>query len=450
MSGGVINALNAQLGRVFPERRVYVRTDARTRYWTFSPISQTGTACVLLGVLGWSLLTTVAFVDNAMDGRTVDNRLESSREAYEIKLAGLREQQRLLEEELNRSNERGDVVTGELSEKQQLLVRTTVDLRAAQAELSGLREEFETLLTERREKIAELKAREDEMVRLRLELAEAKQNDLELAETLATFTTTMGEVIAVRDQAVNHARNLDRKVASLETEIARWESKQENLVAQLEDATRTSLSAFDELFVGSDVDLESILMQTRRDYTGRGGGPIDDEPDDVPGMEDHSAAPEDDVRLASLMTDVERMSLMRVAIDRLPFGLPAKGARRTSGFGPRRDPYRRSSRMHNGVDFAGPVGTPIYSTGEGVVTFSARQRGYGIVVKIRHAFGFETVYAHLSKSRVKVGQRVARGDRIADMGNTGRSTGSHLHYEIRIDGKPINPNKFIKADRNVL
>ena len=111
---------------------------------------------------------------------------------------------------------------------------------------------------------------------------------------------------------------------------------------------------------------------------------------------------------------------------------------------------RRTYRMHNGMDFAAPRGTPIYAGGDGVVSFSGRQSGYGIVVKIRHAFGFETVYAHLSKSRVKVGQRVERGERIADMGSTGRSTGSHLHYEIRIDGKPVNPNKFIKAARNVL
>jgi murein DD-endopeptidase MepM/ murein hydrolase activator NlpD len=166
--------------------------------------------------------------------------------------------------------------------------------------------------------------------------------------------------------------------------------------------------------------------------------------------EEAAASPADEERVAALMTDLERVSLMRAAIDRLPFGQPTKGARLTSGFGPRRDPLRRRYSQHNGIDFAAPTGTPIFSTAEGVVTFSGRQRGYGIVVKIRHAFGFETVYAHLNKSRVKVGQRIERGDRIADMGSTGRSTGSHLHYEIRIDGKPVNPNKFIRAARNVL
>ena len=87
---------------------------------------------------------------------------------------------------------------------------------------------------------------------------------------------------------------------------------------------------------------------------------------------------------------------------------------------------------------------------DGIVTFAGRQRGYGRVVKIRHAFGFETVYAHLNRARVKVGQRVGRGDRIGDMGSTGRSTGNHVHYEIRIDNKPVNPVKFIEAARDVL
>jgi murein DD-endopeptidase MepM/ murein hydrolase activator NlpD len=83
------------------------------------------------------------------------------------------------------------------------------------------------------------------------------------------------------------------------------------------------------------------------------------------------------------------------------------------------------------------------------VTISGRQSGHGRVVKIRHAFGFETVYAHLNRTRVKVGQRVGRGDRIGDMGSTGRSSGNNVHYEIRIDNKPVNPVKFIEAAQDV-
>ncbi|MEM7212767.1 MAG: DUF5930 domain-containing protein [Pseudomonadota bacterium] len=448
MSGGVFYTVNERLSRPFPERRIYVRSDAGTRYWTFSPISQAGASVVAFALIGWCAFTSMSYIDKAMDGRTAENRLVAQQEAYEIQLSALRDQQRLLEEELNRSNVRGDAVTTELSGKQQLLVKTTGQLSDAVAELSGLRVEFDRLATEKRESEDLINGLNDEMISLRLALAEANQDGITVAETLQTFAATMDGVIQERDTANGRARDLGERVAVLEDEITDWESRQEHLVAQLEEATNSSLSALGELFVGSDVNLDSILKQTRRDYTGRGGGPVTSDPESE---DDRVERKEQDTqRVAALVNDLERMSLMRIAIDRLPFGVPTKGARQTSGFGPRRDPLRRTYRMHNGMDFAAPRGTPIYASGEGVVSFSGRQSGYGIVVKIRHAFGFETVYAHLSKSRVKVGQRVQRGERIADMGSTGRSTGSHLHYEIRIDGKPVNPNKFIKAARNVL
>ncbi|MFT6913529.1 MAG: murein DD-endopeptidase MepM/ murein hydrolase activator NlpD, partial [Paracoccaceae bacterium] len=100
-------------------------------------------------------------------------------------------------------------------------------------------------------------------------------------------------------------------------------------------------------------------------------------------------------------------------------------------------------------DFAGPTGTPIYATADGVVTHAGWQSAYGRLVKIKHAFGIETRYAHQSRIRVKVGDRVSRGDRIGDMGNSGRSTGTHLHYEVRVGGKPVNPMIYIKAARDV-
>ena len=105
--------------------------------------------------------------------------------------------------------------------------------------------------------------------------------------------------------------------------------------------------------------------------------------------------------------------------------------------------------MHAGVDFAGARGTPIYATADGVVTHAGWQSGYGRLVKIQHQFGIETRYAHQSKIRVKVGQRVSRGQRIGDMGNTGRSTGTHLHYEVRVGGKAVNPMIYIKAANDV-
>lgn len=441
MVGRVIISLNKGFARVFPERQFYLRSEARTRYWTLSPLSQAGIAALLLVGLAWTGLTTAAFIDAATDGRTIENRLEATKEAYEIKIAALHEQQRLLEEELNRSNSRGDVVTAELSAKQRVLVENATSLQAAEVELQGLRAKFRDLVAARRAERDEVNRLNEEIIALRLLLDDSERGRAVTATTLDTFAATMTGVIRQRDRAAGKARTLDTRVASLETEIDRWKSRHEDLIVQLEDATRTSLASFEKLFVGSNVNLKRILKETKRDYTGR-GGPLD-ESDRIETI-GRTNTEEDGERLARLTGDLERMSLMRIAAKRLPFGIPTFGAERTSKFG------MRGRRMHNGVDYAAPRGTPIHATAEGVVSFSGRHRGYGIVVKIRHAFGFETYYAHLSKSRVKVGQRVKRGQRIGDMGSTGRSTGSHLHYEVRIDGKPVNPSKFIGAAKDVL
>lgn len=115
----------------------------------------------------------------------------------------------------------------------------------------------------------------------------------------------------------------------------------------------------------------------------------------------------------------------------------------TSNFGIRSDPFRGTAAMHAGVDIPGPVGTPIYATADGIVSNADRQGGYGNMVEINHGKGIATRYGHLSKILVADHARVVRGQLIALMGSTGRSTGPHLHYEVRIDGHAVNPIPFL-------
>jgi murein DD-endopeptidase MepM/ murein hydrolase activator NlpD len=445
MAASRSRSANGAICQLFPERSICIRSDENARYLTLGPASQLGFACVLVACIGWTGFTSWAFIGKAMDGRTAQSRLEAMQGAHEIQLGALREQQRLLEQELNRSNARGDAVTRQLSDKQRLLVETATRYQSAAVELEGLRAEVEALSARRRGELARIDELNARVARLGLALAEAGRREAAMDATLASVTRTMSGVITERDAAAMRSHSLGERIAGLETEIGAWELRHETLLAEIEAATGQSLDALGEVFVDADLDIENILRQARRDYTGS-GGPFEPLRDD----KRSAAEPPDGQRVAALMDDLERIGLMRVAIDRLPFGTPTEGARITSDFGPRRDPFRRGSGMHEGVDLAAPSGTPIYATAEGLVVFAGRQRGYGNVVKIRHAFGFETVYAHLRKSRVQLGQRVERGARIADMGSTGRSTGSHLHYEVRIDGQAINPDRFMGAARHVL
>jgi murein DD-endopeptidase MepM/ murein hydrolase activator NlpD len=130
----------------------------------------------------------------------------------------------------------------------------------------------------------------------------------------------------------------------------------------------------------------------------------------------------------------------------IPSEKPVKTAEFTSAFGVRSDPFRRASAMHAGIDLAGPVGTPIYATADGTISRSGwNSGGYGNLVEIDHGRGIVTRYGHLSKLLVNEGDRVTRGQVIGRMGSTGRSTGSHLHYEVRIDDRPVNPIPFMRS-----
>jgi Membrane proteins related to metalloendopeptidases len=120
--------------------------------------------------------------------------------------------------------------------------------------------------------------------------------------------------------------------------------------------------------------------------------------------------------------------------------------RTASGYGMRIDPIYRTPRFHTGMDFSAKIGTEIYATGNGTVTFAAWKQDYGNCIIIDHGFGYQTLYAHLSKFRARVGQKVQRGAIIGLVGNTGKSTGPHLHYEVIVKGRHDNPAKYFFMD----
>ncbi len=130
----------------------------------------------------------------------------------------------------------------------------------------------------------------------------------------------------------------------------------------------------------------------------------------------------------------------------IPSMKPVKKYRLTSSYGLRSDPFRGGRRSHKGIDMAGPIGTPIYATADGIVGRSQWVRGYGKYIEINHGNEIQTRYGHMSRLNVKANARVKAGDLIGFIGSTGRSTGSHLHYEVRIAGQAVNPVPFMQSN----
>jgi murein DD-endopeptidase MepM/ murein hydrolase activator NlpD len=157
-----------------------------------------------------------------------------------------------------------------------------------------------------------------------------------------------------------------------------------------------------------------------------------------------------DPRFEKLGFSLARMAVLERALEGIPQVVPATIESITSGFGYRRDPFNGRGAMHAGLDFKGAIGSPIYAAAKGRVSYVGWQQGYGKTVEVTHGNGIMTRYAHLSRFDVKPGQTIEAGDRIAGMGNTGRSTGPHLHFEVRINDRAINPRPFLEAAPDVL
>lgn len=159
-----------------------------------------------------------------------------------------------------------------------------------------------------------------------------------------------------------------------------------------------------------------------------------------------------DPRFERLGLSLARMTALERGLNSIPQTMPASlsATKLSSGFGYRRDPFNGRGAMHSGMDFKGPVGSPIYAAAQGTVSFVGWKSGYGKVVEIDHGSGIMTRYAHLSGFHAKEGQQVASGAHIGALGNTGRSTGPHLHFEVRINNRAVNPRPFLERASNVL
>lgn len=187
----------------------------------------------------------------------------------------------------------------------------------------------------------------------------------------------------------------------------------------------------------SRLGLNPQMMLAKLDARGAEGGPL---------LRLATAADGSlDPRFARLGQSLARMGALEQGLLRLPQVLPANPHDLSSGFGFRTDPFTHAGAFHPGLDFRGPIGSPIRAAARGLVSFAGPRAGYGNCLDIDHGDGLVTRYAHLSAFRARLGQRVAAGQLIGAIGSTGRSTGPHLHFEVRINGSPVNPRPFLAA-----
>lgn len=194
------------------------------------------------------------------------------------------------------------------------------------------------------------------------------------------------------------------------------------------------------LLKGSGLDVGALIERAERDFSGGQGGPL------VPALGTAADGPGEAQSLADVLDRLQRVDRLFEAV---PLAEPMETYRLTSRFGYRRDPFTRRAALHEGQDFGGPRNAPVLATAPGKVVAAKRAGAYGIMVEIDHGMGIRTRYAHLKRALVRQGQRVATGQKVGVMGSTGRSTGAHLHYEVRVDGRALDPARFLAAGQRL-
>lgn len=163
-----------------------------------------------------------------------------------------------------------------------------------------------------------------------------------------------------------------------------------------------------------------------------------------------AASTQADPQYRAMFQGWKKLEQVQQGVVAIPSARPVEVVTFTSGFGVRGDPFGRGAMMHAGVDMPGAMGTSIYATADGVVSRAGWSSGYGNLVELNHGKGIQTRYGHLSALLVAPGMRVTRGQLIARMGSTGRSTGTHLHYEVRLDGHAVNPMPFLQTSNYLM
>ncbi|PCD77661.1 M23 family metallopeptidase [Pseudothioclava arenosa] len=433
----LVNRVNSSLERWLPEQRLFIKSDDATRFIRLRPLTQAGLLAAGVMLFTWSAVASSLLFISGLSAGSGDQSVVATA-AFEDRLVTLSQERDQRAQEAQKAQERFQIALGEVSKMQSQLLASEERRRELETGIRVIQTTLKRTMTERdgaREQVAALsegKARTP---------GAAPAASVEMERTLALLSETLGATAKERDAASAEAQDARNMAEEIALEKRLLEERNDEIFSTLEGAVQVSMEPLDKMFRNVGMSPDKIIGQIRRGYSGT-GGPLAAISLSSKGAIDAAG---DLDRASGILGRLDEMNMYRMAVDKMPFALPVHRGqfRFTSPFG------QRWGRLHAGVDLAGPVGTPIYAPADGVVIKAGRESGYGNMIRIQHEFGIKTIYGHLSRIRVKPGQKVSRGQRIGDMGNTGRSTGPHLHYEIRMGDKPINPMKFIKAGQDV-
>ncbi|SLN49233.1 M23 family metallopeptidase [Oceanibacterium hippocampi] len=396
------------------------------------------------------------------DRDTTRNRLAASLRD----LTELRDKLQTALADNRRRDARLATLAGELEAKRSLAAQEAAAGERLRSRLANLEAAYESAkrksaaltaeLTEREATLAGVIAQRDRLADTSSDVSSRASELLtQLARTTETAALARDALHAnqsrlaaerARQEGILQERDrLRRAVAELEDTVDIIRRSQTNLLARVQEQTLAGVAVLEDAIRLAGLDPDSFVTEPPAETIGQGG------PLTLTGV---SAGAADD--LGSVMSDAGQIELilarwsgLQAALSQMPLARPSDNGYISSLFGKRRDPFTKRKAYHSGVDIAAPKKTPVLATSAGTVTYVGSKGPYGRLVEIDHGAGFKTRYAHLYKTLVKRGEKVQFRQKIGLMGSTGRSTGSHVHYEVLFQGKNYDPSDFFEAGRYV-
>ena len=467
--------------RLFPERQILIRTEGRISYVTLTRGSQVAAATgALLGVaaLGFLVASYVHFGHVITAKQAQVARAELSNQELRRELADLQSQLGTATAAIDGTQHRLDVIGSEYGTLQGSLGDTEQAIKGIADARAQLIAERDDLLNQLQQAQDDASSKADYADQLAKTLEQSKS---ELGQTEAQRRTLSTRIQQLeKDVQASNARALEFKTAfdgtqaklqQISSERERLQAERERLAAE-RDALKQKLQSIEARLSKADTsqadvnapasvaslpsatgvavggalgNLEGMVAATGlnvENFVARLGGPVKAEggPYIALGIPNQVSAAD----------QAAREETLRKLLKTLPLASPLAQYQVESPFGPRLDPINHRRGFHPGVDLGSPFRSPVYSTAPGVVTYAGVRGEYGKFVEIDHGNGIVTHYAHLHRVTVARGQTVGAHQEVGELGSTGRSTGPHLHYEVVVDGEPLDPEKFLEVGKSVV
>lgn len=504
--------IDTALARIFMPRQILIRADGRVSYITVSSRLQKATALVGCSLAVWLVASSSSLFVSTYFLQKKDSEVEIARLAYEELLRdvatsydqfqvltgdldddargllGLSDDMqgsgRPIPDEMRRklSSFKADLrmiaaynamLLGRIDELETELATseaTRASLAAANSTLQSEIEETDQRLASAIDQNAAIEAQlqsvlaqladtEDardansltaEMLSQRIALLEhdlmaALEGNEDRDQRIALMQQVIASVVDERNNLASIKSELGKQLTELQQRLAAVQSSQQTVAQQLAERTRSGVEEVEKIVSMTGLDVETVLAVAAEELDGNKGGPFVS----LDAVADAEATELVLASVADLDSAVSRLERLQLVMRSLPITAPLDNYYATSGFGRRSDPFTDTVAFHTGLDLVSKVGAAVLATAPGTVVYADWQGEYGRLVEIDHGLGITTRYAHLKEISVEVGETVDYRDQIGLLGSSGRSTGPHVHYEVRFNDKPFNPMNFLKAGRYV-